>query len=136
MEKYGRELLWMLAILSCFIIYNDGHTKYYHYQNKDGWDFNYERYRGETINKWWNLYDSQKCSYVGTRKIFDKQPKSRKSFIAMIFGLSAFVTFRTNRKATKKNPTSGASFRLTNHETRKTPWYAIIKNNQRVTTKD
>jgi hypothetical protein len=39
----------------------------------------------------------------------------------MIFGLSAFVTFRTNRKATKKNPTSEASFRLTNHETRKTP---------------
>ncbi len=136
MERSKMVLLWILAILFCLNIYKDGHSMYYHYQNNDGWGFNCESYRGETMTKWWNLYDSEKCSYVGTRKIFDKQPGTRKLFIAMIFGLSAFLTIRTNRKTTDKNVNSGASLTLTNHARRKTSWYTKIKRIQRVTTKD
>jgi hypothetical protein len=50
----------------------------------------------------WNLYDREKCNYVGTRKIFDKQPNTRKSFILIILGLSAFSAFRINRKGKKE----------------------------------
>jgi hypothetical protein len=73
---------------------------------------------------------------VGTRKIFDKQPETRKLFIAMILGLSAFFTIRTNRKTTNKKVNSGASFTLTNHARRKTSGYTKIKRIQRVTTTD
>ena len=127
MKRSKMVLLWMLSILFCLNIYKDGHSMYYHYQNNDGWGFNCESYRGETITKWWNLYDSEKCRYVGTRKIFDKQPKARKLFIAMILGLSAFLTIRTNRKTTNNKVNSGVSFTLTNLERRRTSWCAKNK---------
>ena len=86
----------------------------------------YKEYRGETTNKWWNIYDCEKCSYVGTKKIFDKQPQARKSFIAVILGLSAFSMFRTNRR--KKKVSSAVSVSLTNHEIKKYSWYAKNRN--------
>ena len=136
MKRFKMVLLWILSILFCLNIYKDGHSMYYHYQNNDGWGFNCESYRGETTTKWWNFYDSEKWRYVGTRKIFDKQSETRKLFIAMILGLSAFLTIRTNRKTTNKKVNSGASFTLTNHARRKTSWYTKTKRIQRVTTTD
>ena len=119
MERFKMVFLWIIAILFCLNIYKDGHTMYYHYQNNDGWGFNCESYRGETITKWWNLYDSEKCRYVGTRKIFDKQPKTRKLLIVMILGLSAFLTFRMNRKQIKKQvSTVDFIIPLVNHQTK------------------
>lgn len=115
MKIFKIVLLWTLAILFCLTIYNSGHSTYYRYQNKGGLDLDYKEYRGETTNKWWNLYDCEKCSYVGTREIFDKQPEMRTFFIAMILGLSVFSASRTNRK-TKKKVSSTASFPLTNYE--------------------
>jgi hypothetical protein len=109
---------------------------YYHYQNNDGWGFNCESYRGETTTKWWNLYDREKCRYVGTRKIFDKQPETRKLFIVLILGLSAFLTIKTNRKTTNKKVNSGVSLTLTNHARRKTSWHTKIKRIPGVTTTD
>ena len=120
-------LLWTLTILFCLTIYNYGHSTYYRYQSKGGLDLDYKEYRGETTNKWWNIYDCEKCSYVGTKKIFDKQPQARKSFIAVILGLSAFSTFRTNRK-TKKKVSATTSFPLTNYEIIKSSCYAKNRN--------
>ena len=125
--KISKILLWWtLTILFCLTIYNYGHSTYYRYQNKNGLDLDYKEYRGETTNKWWNLYDCETCSYVGTREIFDKQPEVRTFFIAMILGFSAFLTFRRNRK-TKKKVSVTASFPLTNYGIRKPSWYAEQK---------
>ena len=95
-------LLWTYAIVLCLTIYTFGQSTYYYYQNDGGLRFSYKEYRGETIVKMWNLYDREKCSYVGTRKFFDKQPNTRKSFILIILGLSTFSAWRMNRKGKKE----------------------------------
>ena len=92
-------LLWTLTIVFCFTIYSTGHSTYYCYQNKGGLAFNYEGYRGEATIKWSNLYDREKCYYVGTSKKFDKQPATRKSFIVLLLGLSTFSTLKVRRKS-------------------------------------
>jgi len=108
MKNFKTVLLWTWAIVLCLTIYNFGQSTYYCYQNNDGWGFKYKSYRGETIIKMWNLYDREKCNYVGTRKIFDKQPKARKSFILIILGLSTFSAFRIyrNGKIEKDSPST------------------------------
>ena len=103
MKNFKIVLLWTLTILFCLTIYNAGHSTYYRYQNKGGFDFDCEKYRGETTIKWWNLYDGEKCFYVGTRKIFDRQPTARKSFIALLLGLSVFSTIRLRQKISKED---------------------------------
>jgi hypothetical protein len=95
-------LLWICAIVLCLTIYNFGQSTYYCYQNNNGLGFTYEGYRGKNIVKMWNLYDREKCNYVGTRKIFDKQPSARKSFIFIILGLTTFSACRINRKGKKE----------------------------------
>jgi len=105
MKNFKIVLLWTYAIVLCLTIYTFGQSTYYCYQNNDGLGLKYKSYRGETIIKMWNLYDREKCNYVGTRKIFDKQPKARQSSILIILGLSTFSACRINRKGKKgKSP--------------------------------
>jgi len=101
MKIFKTVLLWTSATVFCLALYSFGQSTYYCYQNNDGVGFTYKEYRGESIVKMWNLYDREKCSYVGTRKIFDKQPNARKSFIFIILGLSTFSACRINRKSKK-----------------------------------
>jgi len=102
MKTFKTVLLWASAIVLCITIYNFGQSTYYCYQNNNGLEFTCTGYSGESIVKMWNLYDREKCSYVGTRKIFDKQPTARKSFIFIILGLSTFSSCRINRKGKKE----------------------------------
>jgi len=95
-------LLWILTAVVCVTIYLTGHSTYYCYQNKSGLCFNYKGYSGETLVKWWNLYDFEECAYVGTRKIFDKQTTARKSIVVLFLGLSTFSTLRMRQKSNKE----------------------------------
>ena len=107
MKKFKTVLLWTCAILLCFALYSFGQSTYYCYQNDGGLGFSYTGYRGESIVKMWNLYDREKCSYVGTRKFFDKQPTTRMSFIIMILGLSTLSACRINRRGKKEKDSLG-----------------------------
>ena len=102
MKIFKLVLLWTGAIVLCLTVYTFGQSTYYCYQNSNGLGFTSNGYRGDTIVKMWNLYDREKCNYVGTRKIFDKQPNARKSFIFIILGLSTFSACRINRKGKKE----------------------------------
>jgi hypothetical protein len=107
MKYFKLLLLWTGAIILCLTIYTFGQSTYYCYQNQDGLGFTSRGYRGESIVKMWNLYDREICSYVGTRKIFDKQPTARKSFIIMILGLSTLSACRINRRGEQKKDSLG-----------------------------
>ena len=107
MKIFKTVLLWTCAILLCLALYSFGQSTYYCYQNNDGLEFTCTGYRGESIVKMWNLYDREKCSYVGTRKTFDKQPNTRRSFIIMILGLSTVSAYRINRRVKKERDSFG-----------------------------
>ena len=127
MTYFKLLLLWTGAIILCLTIYTFGQSTYYCYQNQDGLGFTSRGYRGESIVKMWNLYDREICSYVGTRKIFDKQPTARKSFIIMILGLSTLSACRINRKREKRKRFSPElSLLRTNHETRKPLIFTVV----------
>ena len=112
MKNFKIVLLWIGTIVVCIALYTFGKSTYYCYQNSDGVLFTYKGYRGETTVKMWNLYDRETCNYVGTRKIFDKQPNARRSVILIILGVSAFSTSRIyrNSKKEKKFPSPLPSF--------------------------
>ena len=102
MEISKMLLVWIVAAVLCATIYSTGYNTYHCYQNKSGLCFNYKEYRGETTIRWWNLNDGEECCYIGTRKIFDKQPAVRKSFIVLLFGFSTFSTLRIRQKSSKE----------------------------------
>jgi len=102
MNVFKTVLLWISTSMLCFALYSFGQSTYYCYKNNDDVAFTSKGYRGKTTVKMWNLYDREQCSYVGTIKVFDKQPKVRTVCILIILGLSTFSAFRINRSGKRE----------------------------------